>query len=161
MKWASDYHHNRYFSIWLISRALRSILCSSSPFNVLIYLSFIKVRFIGRAETPNESQAVYVSLRCFPSSANSQKYFDWGDEGKRLRTTLYWSFNFLLFVLWNVWFIPVSVSGDGAQVLQLRLHLHLCDRGLAEARGLRLPALLQGQVRGRDPQLFSDAFGLC
>lgn len=36
---------------------LLSILCSPSPFNVLINLSFIKVRFIGRAEASSESQA--------------------------------------------------------------------------------------------------------
>lgn len=55
-------------------------------------------------------------------------------------------------------FIFASVSGDGAQVLQLRLHLHLCDRGLAEARGLRLSALLQGQVRRRRRQLLLMTF---
>lgn len=67
----------------------------------------------------------------------------------------------LLFVLCSFCFISVPVSGDSAQVLQLRLHLHLCHRGLAEARGLRLSALLQGQVGRRRPRLFSDAVSYC
>lgn len=53
-------------------------------------------------------------------------------------------------------FLPVSlfdlshsVSGDCAEVLQLLLHLHLCDRGLPEAGSLRLSTLLQGQVRSQ------------
>lgn len=54
-----------------------------------------------------------------------------------------------LFVLSHfcLWFISISVSGDCAEVLQLRLHLHLCDRGVSEARRLRLSTFLQGQVQ--------------
>lgn len=40
------------------------------------------------------------------------------------------------------------VSGRGPQVLQLRLYHRLCLRGCAEAGGLWVPEVLQGQVGG-------------
>lgn len=48
-----------------------------------------------------------------------------------------------------------SVSGDGAEILQLLLHLHLCDRGLSQTGGFWVPALLQRQVQRKPLLLLS------